>query len=632
MSDLTCYRGAAGVNLGAACTSKARACHRMLPGIPWSRHATLAPKHAINHCAFSSRSVPHTAQHPQIPVPCQPLSSTSSSSSSATTLASSSNLHARRPHSCLDKVPYRYGCRTTIVAASTAGGKSSNSGSSSDATGAATTAAVAKLATAAVAGAVAAAAPPPPPRTTAIRLVQRTIELLRPHFLAMLLLYGIRDAAAFVVHRLTQRLTNHVAEVLLGVPTSSAGNPWWLFLDPAFIRAHPGYEVLVGFFFLASLPLTIALNAVAFSVATLVCAPPEVRVAVAGGVVSGGDSATAAAAAGDAPVAASAASAALADIGIVAVATTAEAGAAATSTSAEAEVAAEADASAVPLAPTEVSVAAEATEETTSAATEASGGGDGGGFMAALRAALQSLAAALPAAAGVVRRVWWADLHLNARALPLQGLCLLVLPALWAAPRLVQMQLALPVAAIEGGERKEGSSSSSPAAAGATTAHGEMQQQGNSPSPSSSSGGGTRQGAGALARSRELMRHAVGAYGGPFAALLAAGRLLEYVQGLVFAALPPRWWREVVELPLLLGALFLLGKAAVQRLQDLLPLATYMELTEQQQQVQQMQQAAGQLVTAGSSPLDSSSKEQSQQSQQSQQETQRSGGGAATSA
>lgn len=32
------------------------------------------------------------------------------------------------------------------------------------------------------------------------------------------------------------------AEMLLGTPTSTAGNPWWLYLDPAFIRAHPGAD------------------------------------------------------------------------------------------------------------------------------------------------------------------------------------------------------------------------------------------------------------------------------------------------------------------------------------------------------------------------------------------------------
>ncbi|KAG2428155.1 hypothetical protein HXX76_011835 [Chlamydomonas incerta] len=76
----------------------------------------------------------------------------------------------------------------------------------------------------------------------------------------------------------------------------------------------------------------------------------------------------------------------------------------------------------------------------------------------------------------------------------------------------------------------------------------------------------------------------VAAYGWPFAALLGAGRLLEYVQNLALVLVPPRWWREVVEVPLALAACFLLLKAAVHRLQDLLPLAAYLELSAQEKQ------------------------------------------------
>lgn len=74
---------------------------------------------------------------------------------------------------------------------------------------AASATAVASVAAGAVAGAVAAAVPAPPPRTTAVRLLRRVVGLLREHFAAVMLLYAVKDAAAFLLHRVTQRLTNH---------------------------------------------------------------------------------------------------------------------------------------------------------------------------------------------------------------------------------------------------------------------------------------------------------------------------------------------------------------------------------------------------------------------------------------
>ncbi|KXZ45629.1 hypothetical protein GPECTOR_52g30 [Gonium pectorale] len=366
-----------------------------------------------------------------------------------------------------------------------------------------------------------------------------------------------------------------VAEALLGTPTSTAGNPWWLYLDQAFIRANPGYEVLVGAFFLLFLPLSIALNSAAFSVAVLLCTPPELRALAASNGPS--DAPGAAAAAGPAPAhrrgAAGAAAgvphvtrkpggplplfsleddpsaAALADIGIQAVPHSSLPLSPPPRHPAEGSSADAASASAA---------AAAALTASTLPAERAAAGADSGGPLNTLRAALASIAAVLPEAPASVRRVWWADMHLNARALPLQGLCLLVLPALWAVPRLLRLQLTLPAAALEG-----------------------------------------RTGRDAIERSGALMGSSLAAYGMPFALLLGAGRLLEYVQTVAMALIPPRWWRDVVEVPLLVAGAFLLVKACVARLQDLLPLATYMELAEQEadsRRKQQEQVAAAMLL------------------------------------
>ena len=44
----------------------------------------------------------------------------------------------------------------------------------------------------------------------------------------------------------------------------------------------------------------------------------------------------------------------------------------------------------------------------------------------------------------------WVDLLFNAWAIPLQGLSLLVLPLPWTLPRLLSVQLAVPIAITEG--------------------------------------------------------------------------------------------------------------------------------------------------------------------------------------
>ncbi len=59
-----------------------------------------------------------------------------------------------------------------------------------------------------VAGAAAAAVRPAAPPATALGVLRRALSLLRSHLLPVLLVYGLKDAAAFVLHRITQRLTN----------------------------------------------------------------------------------------------------------------------------------------------------------------------------------------------------------------------------------------------------------------------------------------------------------------------------------------------------------------------------------------------------------------------------------------
>jgi hypothetical protein len=80
----------------------------------------------------------------------------------------------------------------------------------------ASAAVAASVTAAAVAGAVASATPSPPPQITILSLLRRVLSLLRSNFLVVILLYAIKDGVAFLLHRVTQRLTNHGTTVRRG--------------------------------------------------------------------------------------------------------------------------------------------------------------------------------------------------------------------------------------------------------------------------------------------------------------------------------------------------------------------------------------------------------------------------------
>jgi hypothetical protein len=140
-------------------------------------------------------------------------------------------------------------------------------------------------------------------------------------------------------------------------------------------------------------------------------------------------------------------------------------------------------------------------------------------------------------------QLWRVDLLFNVWALPLQAACLAVLPALWAFPRLLIIQLALPAALLDG-------SVASPKAA--------------------------------LEASRRLMAGFETAYAWPFVWLIVGGRVLELARDVVLLAMPNRWWVDVPEVPLVATAAFFAMRVVLLRLQDLMPLAAYLLLSKQQ--------------------------------------------------
>jgi hypothetical protein len=137
-----------------------------------------------------------------------------------------------------------------------------------------------------------------------------------------------------------------------------------------------------------------------------------------------------------------------------------------------------------------------------------------------------------------------------------------VLPAFWTLPKLLGIQLTMAAAVLAPGGQLEGKA--------------------------------------ALERSQNLMQGYKYAYVLPYVLLIAALRGVDSLKQLTLAALPVRWWQEVVEVPVLITAAFSLLWLLVARLQDLLPVAAYLirvrEERHQQQQQQQQQQAASQPV------------------------------------
>lgn len=81
----------------------------------------------------------------------------------------------------------------------------------------------------------------------------------------------------------------------------------------------------------------------------------------------------------------------------------------------------------------------------------------------------------------------------------------------------------------------------------------------------------------AMRRSQQLLRPLRWQVAIPFILLIAAGRLVEAAKGALLGGMPPRFYTELLELPLgvLLGGSLL--SIWLARLQDILPFVAYTE-------------------------------------------------------
>ena len=131
----------------------------------------------------------------------------------------------------------------------------------------------------------------------------------------------------------------------------------------------------------------------------------------------------------------------------------------------------------------------------------------------------------------ILKRVWWVDIQTNLRCLPLQALSMLVFPIFWTLPKILELQLSVPIAISKGLEGNK-----------------------------------------ALDQSREIMRGFSKTYGWPFIGIIVGLRVVDGIRNVMLALMPPRFWQEVIEIPALAIAVCAIAKVFVCRMQDVLPI------------------------------------------------------------
>ncbi|MEW5304748.1 MAG: hypothetical protein WDW36_007339 [Sanguina aurantia] len=527
------------------------------------------------------------------------------------------------------------------------------------------------------------------PTPTSWTLLTEVFSMLRGNLVPILLIFAAKDGLSFLLHRASQRLTNMAAEALLGLPLSQTINPWWLYMDPAFLEANQGYVCIIALFFLLTLPVSMLLSVYATSASAMLIAtstpsptptsstsasssadspppppppssspqpspssrqsPPQISTAgpanrtttsSSSSTGSGGSSAPTPKSTPKFPFSLFSSTLTPTTLNTTSTPTTikntnsssnSNSGATGRSSSSSSSSSstgspsssksrngfwrpswAEEDSDSIaalgelgiikddrsnsrpygssPSTPQpswdDGDVAAGAVSITATSSNRQQGGsrsiddgdlvelararavaefsdrgGAGGdssgvgssksdasstaaadakppGWFAPLRRGIAVVLGLLPAVHLIWRRAWVTELVFTLQAIPLQAASLLVIPTYWTVPRFLGIQLALPVSILEGSS-----------------------------------------GTAALDRSLQLMSSARGSYGWPLLSLLLCLRLVDTAREALLQLLPPRYWQEVMEIPFVVIAVCSCLKLALARMQDLLPLATYLHLT-----------------------------------------------------
>jgi len=363
----------------------------------------------------------------------------------------------------------------------------------------------------------------PPSLSAGRALLLSAASALSRSFWPILLVHSLASCATFLVHRISHRLTNAAALLLLPALKNSAAaaeavslNPWWLCPDPSVASFASGYQWLVLALFVAAFPLTVACRVWAAAATAFLCLEEEEEE-----VEAGGEERTEENNSSSSPPPSSSPS--------------------------------------PPPSP--------------SSSSSSSSNFKLPPLFPPFRKTLSSLRSASPRARGALPRAWAAELLVALRAVPLQALSLLVFPLPWTLPRLLDLQVAPVVAAVEGlggkeaVERARGLTSAGSGVEG--EGEGEEEEQAKSsdekkkllsfsslpflPSPSP--------------------RRAALAW--PFLFLLLAPRALAALKEASLATVTPRMAAALPEIPLLLAAAGGVGGVVLARVGDVLPFVAW---------------------------------------------------------
>lgn len=161
--------------------------------------------------------------------------------------------------------------------------------------------------------------------------------------------------------------------------------------------------------------------------------------------------------------------------------------------------------------------------------------------LAGLKAALPTLLTLWPAVSSVWKPVFVVEFLVTLAVMPLQAASLAVVTLPLTLPLIVSLQAAIAAAVLEG-----------------------------------------QRGMAAIQRSRTLLHPMRWALAVPFVGLVVVARLLEAGKGAVLSAVPPRFYKELLEIPVTLVVGGAVAGMVLARLQDVLPFVAYQAATQQE--------------------------------------------------
>lgn len=187
-------------------------------------------------------------------------------------------------------------------------------------------------------------------------------------------------------------------------------------------------------------------------------------------------------------------------------------------------------------------------------------------------------------------RAWAVELLVAVRAVPLQALSLLVLPLPWTLPRLLDLQVAPVVAAVEGRGGRGAIERAAELSGG-----GEEKPAADEEQPTTSANK-KRSKSGSREFSLPSLPFLLGlsprraALAWPFLFLLVAPRVLAAAKEASLAALTPRMAAALPEVPLLLAALGGIGGVVMARMSDVLPFVAWRWFVREEAKAQEKEE------------------------------------------